>query len=170
METFLRVTGPLCGEFTGLRWSPHTMTSIIYVWQRRSWLLASTFDQPPFLTPCPWSRLNPTSKTACVCLQQGPPSCHKIMVSNTFTKSKTIFQIEMYCMQCFLKSKYIKCKTFNETIGELLRKLWSLRSSFLILPPGALTPQGIDNAMKPGDSNHWCTLQRCASRGWFIGH
>ena len=33
-------------------------------------------------------------------------------------------------------------------IGELLRKLWSLRSCFLILPPGALTPQGIKGAMK----------------------
>ena len=32
-------------------------------------------------------------------------------------------------------------------IGELLRKLWSLRSCFLILPPRALTPQGIEDAM-----------------------
>ena len=29
------------------------------------------------------------------------------------------------------------------TIGELLRKLWSLRSCFLILPPGALLPMGL---------------------------
>ena len=28
-------------------------------------------------------------------------------------------------------------------IGELLRKLWSLWSCFLILPPGTLTPQGL---------------------------
>ena len=33
-------------------------------------------------------------------------------------------------------------------IGELLRRLWSLRSCFLILPPGALTPQGTEGAMK----------------------
>ena len=65
-----------------------------------------------------------------------------------FTKSKTIFQIEMYCMQCFLKSKYIKVELSMIKIGELLRKLWSLRSCFLILPPGALTPQGIEGAMK----------------------
>ena len=31
-------------------------------------------------------------------------------------------------------------------IGELLRKLWSLRSCFNILPPRALTPQGIEGA------------------------
>ena len=27
METFFRVTGPLCGEFTGYRWIPHTKAS-----------------------------------------------------------------------------------------------------------------------------------------------
>ena len=53
-------------------------------------------------------------------------------------------------------------------IGELLRKLWSLRSCFLILPPGALTPQGIEGAIKRDMSKHWCTLQWCASRGCYI--
>ena len=43
-------------------------------------------------------------------------------------------------------------------IGELLRKLWSLRSCFNILPPRALTPQGIEGAMKRDVSKHWCTL------------
>ena len=55
-------------------------------------------------------------------------------------------------------------------ISELLRKLWSLRSCFNILPPGALTPQGIEGVMKRDVSKHWCTLQWCASRGWFIAH
>ena len=55
-------------------------------------------------------------------------------------------------------------------IGELLRKLRSLRSCFNILPPEALTPQGIEGAMKRDVSKHWCTLQWCASRGWFIAH
>ena len=55
-------------------------------------------------------------------------------------------------------------------IGELLRKLWSLRSCFRILPPGALTPRGIEGAMKSDVSKHWCTLQWCASRGWVIAH
>ena len=43
-------------------------------------------------------------------------------------------------------------------IGELLRKLWSLRRCFSILSPGALTPQGIEGAMKRDVSKHWCTL------------
>ena len=55
-------------------------------------------------------------------------------------------------------------------IGELLRELWSLRSCFNILPAGTLTPQGIECAMKRDVSKHWCTLQWCASRGWFIAH
>ena len=55
-------------------------------------------------------------------------------------------------------------------IGKLLRKLCSLRSCFLILPPGALPPQGIKGAMKRDVSKHWCTLQWCASKGWVIAH
>ena len=55
-------------------------------------------------------------------------------------------------------------------IGELLRKLWSLRSCFLVLPPGTLTPQGLEGAMKRDVSKLWCTLQWCASRGWVIAH
>ena len=65
-----------------------------------------------------------------------PHPAIKLWCQVPFTKSKTIFQIEMYCMQCFLKSKYIKVELSMIKIGELLRKLWSLRSCFLILPPG----------------------------------
>ena len=54
----------------------------------------------------------------------------------------------------FIKLKYIVCSAFWKAnilnvelpvikIGELLRKLWSLRSRFPILPPGALTPRGL---------------------------
>ena len=67
-------------------------------------------------------------------------------------------------MQCFLKSKYIIVELSIIEIGELLGKLRSLRSCFHILPPGALTPQGIEGAMKRDVSKHWCTLQWCASR------
>ena len=73
-------------------------------------------------------------------------------------------------MQCFLKSKYIKVELSVIKIGELLRKLWSLRSCFLILPPGPLAPQGIKGAVKCDVSKHWCTLQWCARRGWVIAH
>ena len=57
-------------------------------------------------------------------------------------------------MQCFLKSKYIKVEFSVIKNGELLSKLWSLRSCFLILPPGALTPQGIEGAMERDVSKH----------------
>ena len=73
-------------------------------------------------------------------------------------------------MQCFLKSKYIKVELSMIKIGELLRKLWSLRSCFLILPPGALSPQGIKGAVMRDVSKHLCTLQWWASRGWVIAH
>ena len=99
-----------------------------------------------------------------------PHPAIKLWCQIPFTKSKTTFQIEMYCMQCFLKSKYIKVELSMIKIGELLRKLWSSRGCFNILPPGALTPQGIEGAMKRDVSKHWCTLQWCASRGWFIAH
>ena len=99
-----------------------------------------------------------------------PHPAIKLWCQVPFTKCKTILQIEMYCMQCFLKSKYIKVELSMIKIGELLRKLWSLRSCFLILPPGAFTPQGIKGAVKRDVSKHWCTLQWCASRGWVIAH
>ena len=90
------------------------MTSIMHVWQRRTWLQPSTSgcccrhtvtgqDLIPF--------------KACICLLATDP--HPTIkwwcqVGLPFTKSKTIFQIEMHCMQCFLKSKYIKIRSFND--------------------------------------------------------
>ena len=73
-------------------------------------------------------------------------------------------------MQCFLKRKYIKVELSTIKICELLRKLWSLRSCFLILPPGALAPQGIEGAVKRDVSKHWWILQWCASRSWVTAH
>ena len=99
-----------------------------------------------------------------------PHPAIKLWCQVPFTKSKTIFQIEMYCMQCFLNSNILNVELSMITIGELLRKLWSLRSCFLILPPEALTPQGIEGATKRDVSKHWCAIQWCASRGWFIAH
>ena len=109
----------------------------------------------------------------CMCLlthSRNPHPAIKLWCQVPFIKSKTIFQIEMYCMQCFLKSNISKVELSMIKIGELLRKLWSVRSCFLILPPGALSPQGIEGAMKCDVSKHWCTLQWCASRGWVIAH
>ena len=55
-------------------------------------------------------------------------------------------------------------------IGELLIKVLSFSSGFLILSPRVPTPQGIEGAMKCDVSKRWCTLHWCASGGWFITH
>ena len=99
------------------------MTSIIHVLQGRSWLLSSTSDQP-LQTPCPWSRLTPTSKVTCVCSQQGPASCHKIMVSSTFHQIQNNFS---KWNVCFLKSKYIKSRTFNDENRWIIKKVMVLK-------------------------------------------
>ena len=85
---------------------------------------------------------------------------------------ESLMDLSVLCIVCsaFWKANIIKVELSIIKIGELLRKLWSLRSCFNILPPGALTPQGIEGAMKRDVSKHWCTLQWCASRGWFIAH
>ena len=83
---------------------------------------------------------------------------------------KQLFKLKCIVCSVFWKANILKVEFSLIKIGELLRKLWSLRSCFNILPPGALTPQGIEGAMKRDMSKHWCTLQWCASRGWFIAH
>ena len=104
-------------------------------------------------------------------LTQGPISCHKIMVSSTFHQSQNkFFKLKCTVFSAFWKTNISKVELSMIKIGQLLRKLWSLRSRFLILPPGTLTPQGIEGAMKRDVSIHLCTLQWYASRGWFIAH
>ena len=98
------------------------MTSKIHVWQRRSWLLPTTSDQPLY-TPCPWSRLNPTSKAACVCSQQGPTSCHKIMVSSTFDQFQNNFSNWNVLYAVPFEKQYIKSRTFNYKNRWIIKKL-----------------------------------------------
>ena len=81
---------------------------------------------------------------------------------------KQFFKLKRIVCSAFWKANILKVELSMITIGELSRKLWSLRSCFLILPPGALTPQGVEGATKRDVSKHWCTLQWCASRGWVI--
>ena len=99
-----------------------------------------------------------------------PHPAIKLWCQVPFTKSKQLFQLRCIVCSAFWKANILKIELSMIKIGELLRKLWSLRSCFNILPPGALTPQGIEGAMKRDVSKHWCTLQWCASRGWFIAH
>ena len=56
-----------------------------------------------------------------------PHPAIKLWCQVPFTKSKTIFQIEMYCMQCFLKSKYIKRRTFNDKNRCIVKKVMVLK-------------------------------------------
>ena len=143
----------------------------MHIWQRRSWLLPSTFDIR-CRHPAPGQDLIPLQRLHVFAHSRDPHPAIKLWCQVSFTKSKTIFQIETYCMQCsaFWKANISKVELSLTKIGELLRKLWSLRCCFLILPPGALTPQGIKGAMKRDVSKDWCTFQWCASRGWVIAH
>ena len=52
-----------------------------------------------------------------------PHPAIKLWCQVPFTKSKTTFQIEMYCMKCFLKSKYIKSRTFNDKNRCIIKKV-----------------------------------------------
>ena len=56
-----------------------------------------------------------------------PHPAIKLWCQVPFTKSKTIVQIEMYCMQCFLKSKYIKRRTFNDKNRWIIKKIMVLK-------------------------------------------
>ena len=86
-----------------------------------------------------------------------------------FTKSKTIFQIETYCVQCFLKSKYIEIK-FKKPLPHLATRgtyspgdwrcdeAW--REQTLMYPPVMCQQRLIYctwelNVMTPPSHNQW---------------
>ena len=52
-----------------------------------------------------------------------PHPAIKLWCQVHLTKSKTTFQIEMYCMQCFLKSEYIKNRTVNDKNRWIIKKV-----------------------------------------------
>ena len=52
-----------------------------------------------------------------------PHPALKLWCQVPFPKSKTTFQIEMYCMQWFLKSRYIKSRTFNDENRWFIKKV-----------------------------------------------
>ena len=120
--------------------------------------------------PAPGQDLIPLQRLHVFAHSMDPHPAIKLWCQVPFTKSKTIFQIEMYCMQCIWKANISKLELSTIKIGELSRKLWSLRRCILILSSGALTPQGIGGVMKRDVKKHWCTLQWCAGRGWVIAH
>ena len=99
-----------------------------------------------------------------------PHPAIKVWCQVPFTKSKIVFKFKCIVCSGSWKANILKVEISMIKIGELLRKLLSFRSYFLILPPGVLTPKGIKDAMKRDVSKHWCTLQWCASNGWVIAH
>ena len=118
--------------------------------------------------PSPWWRLNPTSKDACVCSQQGPASCHKIMVSSTFHQIQNNFWNWNILYALFLKSKYITSRTFNDKNWLIIKKVMVLKKLLPHLATRGTYSQGFKGAMKRDVSKHCRTLQWCASSCWVI--
>ena len=120
--------------------------------------------------PDPGHDLIPLQRLHVFAHSRDPHPAIKLWYQVPFTKSKTTFQIEMYCIQCFLKSKYIKSRTCNDKNLWIINKVMVFKKLLQHLATRGITPQGIEGAMKRDVSKHWCTLQWCASRGWFIAH
>ena len=73
--------------------------------------------------PDPGKDLIPLQRLHVFAHSRDPHPAIKLRCQVPFTKSKTTFQIEMYCMQCFLKSKYIKNRTFNDKNRWIIKKV-----------------------------------------------
>ena len=73
--------------------------------------------------PDPGQDLIPLQRLHVFAHSRGPHPAIKICCQVPITKSKTTFQIEVYCMQCFLKSKYIKSRTFNDKNQWIIKKV-----------------------------------------------
>ena len=142
LSTSFMVLNTNCVVFVdGIVWSGsksatiHFMTYIIHVWQRRSWLLPSTSDSR-CRHPAPGQDLIPLQGLHVFAHSRDPHPVIKLWCQVPFTKSKTIFQIEMYCMQCFLKNKYIKSRTFNDKNRRIIKRVTVLKE---LLPHLATT-------------------------------
>ena len=59
-----------------------------------------------------------------------PHPAIKLWCQVPFTQSKTIFQIDMYWIQCFLKSKCIKRRVFNDKNRWIIKKVMVLKKLF----------------------------------------
>ena len=119
------------------------MTSIIHVWQRRSWLLPSTSASRCW-HPAPGQDLIPLQRLHVFAHSRDPHPVIKLWCQVPFTKSKTIIQIEMHCMQCFLKSRYIKSRTFNDKNRWIIKKVMVLKKLLPHLATrGTYSPRGL---------------------------
>ena len=98
------------------------MTSIIHIWQTLVgyWQLHLTSS---CRHPDPGQDLIPLQRLHVFAHSRDPRPAIKLWCQLPFTKSKTTLQIEMYCMQCFLKSKYIKSRIFNDKNRWIIKKV-----------------------------------------------
>ena len=71
----------------------------------------------------PGQELIPLQRLHVFAHSRGPYPAIHLWCQVPSTKSKTIFQIETYCVQCFLKSKYIKSRTFNDNNRWIIKKV-----------------------------------------------
>ena len=77
--------------------------------------------------PAPVQDLTPLQRLHVFAHSRDPHPAIKLWCQVPFTKSKTIFQIVMYCMQCFLKSKYIKSRISNDKNRWIINKVTVLK-------------------------------------------
>ena len=77
--------------------------------------------------PAPGQDLIPLQMLHVFAHSRDPHPAIKLWCQVPFTKSKTIFQIEMYCMQCFLNSKYIKSRIFNDKNRRIIKEVMILK-------------------------------------------
>ena len=77
--------------------------------------------------PAPGQYLIPLQRQHVFAHNRDPHPAIKLWCQVPFTKSKTNFQIEMHCMQCFLKRKYIKSRTFNDKNLWVIKKVMVLK-------------------------------------------
>ena len=73
--------------------------------------------------PAPGQDLIPLQRLHVFAHSRDPHPAIKLWCQVPFTKSKTTFQIEMYCMQCSLKSSYIKNRTFNDKNRWIIKRV-----------------------------------------------
>ena len=101
-------------------------TDVVGYWQLR---LTSRCRYPD-----PGQDLIPLQRLHVFVNSRNPHPAIKLWCQVPFTKSKTTFQIEMYCMQCLLKSIYIESRTFNDKNRWIIKKVMVFKK--LLQHPG----------------------------------
>ena len=115
------------------------LTSVHLIVSRESWRLYYTYGKDVVGychlrlsgrcgNPAPGQDLIPLQRLHVFAHSRDPHHAIKLRCQVPFTKSKTNFQIEIYCMQCFLKSKSIT-RGLSAYIARWLLASWQILSS-----------------------------------------